>query len=254
MSEKTAHDGVWTVGLQIRSYDVDFKRKATVDAICRYFFDAAWSHAEALGVGYTHLAKQLRFWVLSRFVVEIQRLPQWGQSVTLNTWPLEPKGIFALRDFEVVDAQGQRLLGGASAWLVLDAHSRRPQRLDKLQWSLRRFPTERATAQNPEKLADHEGGTECFSVPVRYSDLDVNNHVNSASYIRWVLDAYPEEFHRRHSVRLLEVNYLGETTGGQTVSVLKQEDAAGEFWHVIQAGDEVACRARLTWDSEPGQS
>ena len=251
MSDEGGQAGVWTVGLQIHSYDVDFKRVVTLDALCRYFFDAAWSHAEALGVGYTHLAAQAKFWVLSRLVVSLKRLPSWGESVTLHTWPREPKGIFALRDFELVDAQGVRLVGGASAWLVLDGHSRRPQRLDKLQWSLRRFPFKRATAQDPGKLAEHDGGVECFSSLVRYSDLDVNDHVNSASYVRWLLDAFPEEFHRKRSVRLLEVNYLGETISGQTVSVLKKEGEAGEFWLLIQTPSDIVCRARMVWDSEP---
>jgi acyl-ACP thioesterase len=251
MSDEGGQAGVWTVGLRMHSYDVDFKRRVTLDALCRYFFDAAWSHAEALGVGYTHLVAQTKFWVLSRLVVSVDRFPFWGETVTLHTWPREPKGIFALRDFEIVDAQGVRSAGGASAWLVLDGHSRRPQRLDKLQWSLRRFPVKRATAQDPEKLAEHDGGAECFSSLVRYSDLDVNDHVNSASYVRWLLDAYPEEFHRNHSVRLLEVNYLGETTSGQTVVVLKKDGWAGEFWHVIRTGSEVACRARMVWGSEP---
>ena len=238
---------VWTVGLRIHSYDVDFKRRATLDAVCRYFLDAAWNHAEALGVGYTHLAGQMKFWVLSRLVVNIQRLPDWGERVTLNTWPREPRGIFALRDFEVVDARGARVVGGATAWLVLDARSRRPQRLDKLQWSLKVFPAQKATEQEPEKLAEHDDGAECFSAGVRYSDLDVNNHANSVSYIRWLLDAYPTDFHHKHNIQLVEVNYLGETTGGQQVSVLKSAGDAGEFWHVIRAETAVTCRARLVW-------
>ncbi|HWV99324.1 MAG TPA: acyl-ACP thioesterase domain-containing protein [Candidatus Acidoferrum sp.] len=250
MNAEGVQAGIWTVGVRLHSYDVDFKRRATLDAVCRYFLDAAWNHAEALGVGYTHLADQKKFWVLSRFVMKIQRLPQWGENVTLNTWPRAPRGIFALRDFEVVDSQGARVVGGASAWLVLDAHSRRPQRLDKLQWSLKRFPVERATEQEPQKLAERDNGAECFSTLVRYGDLDVNDHVNSASYIRWLLDAYPAEFHRKHTVRLVEVNYLGETKGGQKVSVLKTDGEAGQFWHEIRAEAEVTCRARLLWDSQ----
>ncbi len=239
--------GVWSTDLRMHSYDVDFKRRATVDAVCRYFLDAAWSHAEALGVGYTHLAQQGKFWVLSRLVVNVQRLPEWSESVTLNTWPREPRGIFALRDFEVLDAQGQTLVGGGSAWLVLDAQSRRPQRLDKLQWAVKRFPSDRAIEHDPEKLAEQNSGAECLSTVVKYSDLDVNDHVNSASYVRWLLDGYSPTFHRTHTLRRLEVNYLGETTGGQKVSVLRSEGEPGEFWHVIQSEANVSCRARLVW-------
>ena len=250
MSAGGGRAGVWTIDLRMRSYDVDFKRRATLDAVCRYFLDAAWNHAEVLGVGYTQLAQQKKFWVLSRLVVNVARLPEWSERVTLNTWPREPRGIFALRDFEVVDAHGTKVVGGSSAWLVLDAQSRRPQRLDKLQWAVKQFPSERAIEQDPEKLPERNSGAECLSTVVKYSDLDVNDHVNSATYIRWLLDGYSAAFHRTHTVRCLEINYLGETTGGQKVSVLQAKGEPGEFWHVIQAEANVACRARLVWDSD----
>ena len=64
---------VWVERLKICSYDVDFTRAATSASLCRYFLDAAWNHAEALGVGYCHLQSQDKFWVLSRLRLQVAR-------------------------------------------------------------------------------------------------------------------------------------------------------------------------------------
>jgi acyl-ACP thioesterase len=78
--------------------------------------------------------------------------------------------------------------------------------------------------------------------------LDVNSHVNSARYIRWLLDSYPLDFHRAHSLRLLEINYVGETLGGETVSIHSQPTGPLRFSHLLtKTGQVEVCRARLEW-------
>jgi hypothetical protein len=45
---------------------------------------------------------------------------------------------------------------------------------------------------------------------VRYSDLDVNGHMNNCRYMDWVSDTLPGTFHASHRVSEFTVNYLSE--------------------------------------------
>ncbi|HWI55947.1 MAG TPA: acyl-ACP thioesterase domain-containing protein [Bacillota bacterium] len=237
--------------MKVRSFDVDFKQRATLEMLCRCFVDAAWSHAEALGVGYTHLAQQNKVWVLSRLLVQVPTYPRWGETLTLNTWPRAAKSVFAMRDFEILSSAGQPVAGGTSAWLVLDASSRRPQRPEKILALIRALPEKRAIDLEPQKLAACAEASTQLPTTARYSDIDVNRHVTSAQYIAWLLDAYPLEFHRLHAVSLLEVNYVSEILGEEAVSVTTQQTLPGEFCHAIVKSDGTeACRARLQWRTE----
>ena len=56
--QKGENDGIWEEHATIRSYDVDAARNATIESLLRYFQEAAWNHAEHLGVGYSHLRRQ----------------------------------------------------------------------------------------------------------------------------------------------------------------------------------------------------
>ena len=248
MTSVPTESPLWTEQLHICSYDVDFTRRATSTSLCRYFLDAAWNHAEALGIGFQALAQQDKFWVLSRLLLEVHEAPTWGSAVTLRTWPRAVKSVFAMRDFEISDNAGTRVAAGSSGWLVLDGTSKRPQRLQKLLPGLVGLGDQAALDRDPEKLPEVEGWEEAFSVAVHYTDIDVNRHVNAARYIGWMFDTYPLAFHRDHAVRLVEVNYLGETVEGEVLSVRTRQAGAGIWFHSVckSDGDEV-CRARLEW-------
>ena len=243
--------GVWTESFKIHSYDVDFTKTATLEALCRHFQEAAWNHAEQLGAGYQRLQQENRFWVLARLLVEVTRQPSWGESMTLQTWPRAVKSVFAKRDFEVLDTSGTRVVAGTSGWLVLDTKTRKPQRVDKLIAGIKTPGDKQALAREPQKLDCVGSGDNPRLMTVRYSDIDVNGHVNNARYIGWLMDSYPLNFHRSNRLNLVEINFLGEAVAGETISVFSKEAATqGEYSHIIkraEPGGEICC-ARIVWE------
>src|SRR5439155_24816092 len=163
----------------IHSYEVDLRERATLESLCSYFQEAAWNHAEALGVGYARLAEQNRIWVLSWMLVEIKTFPRWGEAVQVQTWPRGVQGALALRDFEFLDSGGKKLAAGSSGWLVLDRATRRPQRVDKFLANLPALFSRKATDRDSDKLPD----LHTDSPPVQtaefeflYTDTDLNAH------------------------------------------------------------------------------
>ncbi len=256
-SKSPVEAGTWSETVTIHSYDVDFTRHATLEALCRYFLEAAWNHAEALGFGFTHLAREGKVWVLSRLLLDLETYPCWGDQVTFHTWPRGIQSIFALRDFELLGGNGRRLAAGSSAWLILDGRNRRPQRVEKFLSAITPV-SKRATDRGPEKvpaLLEGSGGRETGGAtaaappcPVRYSDIDLNGHVNSARYLAWLMDGYTAEWHERHVPRRLEINYLGESHQGEQLSLFTHLTGPQHFVHAIRNTDaREACRAIIQW-------
>ena len=248
---------IWIENFKVHSYEVDFKGLASLEMVCRYFQEAAWNHAEALGLGFQRLAAEQKLWVLSRLLIEIERFPRWGETIQVQTWPRAVEGPFAMRDFEFFDSAERRLVAGTSAWLVLAAANRRPQRVDKMLVNIPDTAGRRATGRSPEKLSDQEQQPGAASaaaeiarceMDVRHSDLDVNDHVNNSRYLGWLLDSYPAGFHRQHQVRSCEVNYLGETGAGDKL-LIESSPAENSFHHhqITNPAGEIVCRARLEW-------
>jgi medium-chain acyl-[acyl-carrier-protein] hydrolase len=158
--------------------------------------------------------------------------------------------LLALRDFEMLDANGRKLLGATSGWMVLDLQSRRPQRVEPILASIRSFPERRAAGEEAARLAGASDWAEQTSLDVKYSDLDLNDHVNNATYARWILDSYPADFHRTHSVRSMVINFLAEVGGDDSVTLSKREVGKHRVAHTIwrRIDGTEACRAEITWN------
>jgi len=239
---------VWNEPLKIRQFDVDLNGRATSASLCSHFLEAAWNHAEALGVGFTHLSKLGKLWVLSRMRIEAKNYPTWGSEGTLRTWPRAVTHVFAMRDFEILNKSGAVMIAGTSAWLVLDMATRRPQRISKILPGFEEIKNRATLGRDPEKVPDNDVWERSSSATVHYTDLDVNGHMNSSHYISALLNDYPIEFHRSHWVSALEINYLEEARAGDALKVQTHSSEPSQFSHSIvrENGDEV-CRAQIEW-------
>jgi len=95
---------VWSESCNVRFGVIDKSDTMTLDAALNFFQEAAISHAENLGVGREAMARTNQVWILSRMSVVINRRPQYGETVTVRTWPRGGEKLFALRDFDMRDA------------------------------------------------------------------------------------------------------------------------------------------------------
>lgn len=246
---KRDSEGVWEQQMEVHSYEVDVSRRLAFDVALKYFQEAAWNHAERLGLGYGSLLARNQVWLLSRLEVVVDDFPEWGQSVTVRTWPRGWKSLLALRDFEILDTGGARLLAGTSGWLMFDLKSRRPQRLEPALANLLTFPERQSIGCDPGRLADSATGSREAEVAVKFSDLDLYDHVNNTTYVRWLLDSYPAAFRRAHTVRSMSINFLAEMNGADVALLTTEASGPLEMKHVVRRRIDGAetCRALLSW-------
>ncbi len=208
---------VYRQSFTIRSYDVDFRRQLRPDVLCSYFQEVASEHALQLGVGYQQLEAQRMFWVLSRLLLRVERLPHWHEEITIETWAKGTDRLFALRDFMVRSASGDVLCQATSSWLILHMDSRRPVRPDAYFSRLQH--EEDALAIRAEKLPVVSRRYEAYSLQSRYTDLDHNRHVNNLRYIAWMFNCFELAFFEQHQLREMQINFLSEVREGEKVVI-----------------------------------
>lgn len=223
---------------------------ARLDALFGCFQEAAGHHARNLGVGREDLERQGCFWVLSRCWMRIERYPVWGQEITVRTWPRGVERLFALRDFQFLSEEGEILGSGVSAWLILSQDKHRLMRPGPI---MRGIPPTQAPAVAGdvlEKQANAQELSELRRFSVRYSDLDVNRHVNNAAYVRWILDSFDAERHDRFRIAAIRIDYLSETVLGESIAVQAQaEDPEGGQTILGMRPDvlQPVFQARIAW-------
>lgn len=251
MTQSLTKPQTWEDAYLVSFYEVDAKNRVFLPSLWKYLQETAWNHANRIGIGYTDLARNDYFWVLSRLAIDMSEYPGWGDKIRVKTWLLESSRLFAFRDFSIVREDGRVIGGAKSAWVVLDFKNRKPQRIEPFLRELAPLQDRHGGETKPDKLPAPSAPSEETSFTVRYSDLDMHLHVNNSRYLEWVLDSYSFEMNQTHHISTLEINFLAESNCGDDLSVQseKQDGFLPTFLHTMirKADGRELCRARVRW-------
>jgi acyl-ACP thioesterase len=179
--------------------------------------EIAGEHSALLGADRSALEERKLFWAVIRHRVQITRLPQSGESIRVCTWPMPTTRTAYPRATVAYDADGNELFRGISLWILMDMTTRAMVLPGKsgveVAGSLQGNELTLPGSLFPQKLPNREDRT------VRFSDLDLNGHMNNCRYMEWVDDLLPAEFHRTHSPKQLLVCYLSEAREAEKMEV-----------------------------------
>lgn len=210
------------------------------------FFDIAQElairGATMLGAPDTILHERSLGWVLIRNAIHFDAFPRIEEKVTLQTWHSGVSGPFFTRDYLCIDGTGKAIVRATSCWALMNIEKRSVVKPDSI---FDIFPSEpqcpeRALEPNAPKIfiprdAVREAAGEHV---VRYTDLDYNNHANNGKYPHWAMDCLPEEVTLKKSVRDFYLNYNREARMGDTVALVRAQDADGA-WYVEGLCDDL---------------
>lgn len=235
---------------QVRAYEIDPSGKLTMANLCNYLQEAAGQHAHALKVSSPQLMENGITWVLARLHVQMRKMPNWQENVTIETWPAQIDRLFAVRDFRIF-VDNEEIGVATSAWVLMDLKSRRP---------LRRFPAEitdvhpekpvRALNDSFKKLQPVETAENPTELPIRADDIDINSHVNNAVFIALLEDNLPESRRNKHQLIEIEIEFRGEAFQGDTLIGRRGVDGhQNEFYHSLTRRENNAevIRARTVY-------
>jgi len=227
---------IWEETFNIATYHIDPFGKLKLSALYELLQDAASRDAARKGFGYDDMIKQKKFWVLLRVLVKFNRMPEWTEEVTFRTWPKDTNGIQAFRDFELLSSSGEKLIYGTSAWTQIHTETRRPLRVDRDE-DLERISDLHAISERPQKVVIPDDLIWSDSIEVKYSQIDVNWHVNNSRYLEWVMNELPVEYLKNHMVTEMEVNFLSEGKLHDNVRVGYQQSEDEQWLACVRRQD-----------------
>jgi len=210
---------IWRETVKVRFGDVDRSDRLTLGSIFGFFQEAAISHAAELGVGRDALSDNGQGWVLSRLSLFVERRPAYGETVEVSTWPRRWERLFALRDYTIRGEDGEELVRGRGAWLVLDIEKRRPLRIQPIADIMPHNDGIDAFPAGPVNLPPRGNLEKAYERRALYSDIDFYGHANNARYVQWIQDATDIETLTKTDQIRLDINYLSEVKPGETVEL-----------------------------------
>jgi acyl-ACP thioesterase len=235
----------------IKVYEADAKGRANIASIANYFQNSAWKHYKSVEAELGALIPGGSIWMMTRLEIEVAAIPMWGEDITLTTWSRGIEKLIAYRDFIIKNKGGASGAKGTASWAVYGTAQKKIQKLDELAKIWPSIPDRSALGRNAEKVQELKNPVAGKFFSVKYSDLDVNRHVNNVKYIEWIMDGYAMDFIEQHEISRFEINFIGEANYGDEVAVNAERlsESPLVFLHNIlrkSDGKEI-CRAKITY-------
>jgi fatty acyl-ACP thioesterase B len=199
---KIVQDGlVFSENFSIRSYEIGADRTASIDTIMNHLQETALNHVKIVGLlgdgfGSTpEMCKKNLIWVVARMQVVVDRYPTWGDVVHVETWVSASGKNGMRRDWLLRDYNtGEILTRASSVWVMMNKHTRKLSKIpEEVREEIGSYFVESAPIleEDDRKLTKLDDSTADYirsGLSPRWSDLDVNQHVNNVKYIGWILE------------------------------------------------------------------
>ncbi len=217
----------------------------SLSQLVKWMLDAATSHAESWGVGYSTLIRENRVWVLARLGVEIESFPAIGDTLVIETWIEGYNPHFSARNYSFTDVSGRSFGYARTIWSVIDIDTRQSVDIGGFCHMERLVSGKECSMPSLSKIRDVADGETTFR-SVRYCDIDLNRHVNSVKYIEYMQDVFPIEIYDEYRISRFEINYINEARYGMNLKLFNAKKLQNEYFLAIKNEEnETMCRGKV---------
>ena len=228
-------------------FHVDFTGHLTIGVLGNHLLNVAGFHAHDRGFGIDHLNEENYTWVLSRLAIEMTDLPYQYEPFSIQTWVENVYRLFTDRNFAVLNKDGEPVAYARSVWAMINMKTRKPIDLMAMHnGDITGYICDKdCPIEKPSriKVTSKEPVAE---MPVRYSDMDINGHVNSIRYMEHILDLFPIDTFKEKRLHRFEMAYVAETMAGDSLAYYIDKVDEGHFdVEVKKNAVETVCRSKV---------
>ncbi len=205
---------------QVDVEDVRVNNEVTNRALLAMLENVACLHADSVGFGILNMNETRSAWILLDWKIEVLKRSKYGEILKIKTWSRDYDKITAHRDFEIINAENERILIGTSRWLFMNIDTWRPMRVTNENISRyepevdrKVFKDESTKMKEPDEF-DFE-----TNYKVLRRDIDLNNHVHNLNYLDIAYDILPTEEYENGEFNNVIIEYKKEIKYGADVKV-----------------------------------
>ena len=224
----------------IASSYCDPNLKLKYPTFLRIFQDVADRNSEDIGSGKEVTMNKGMLWVLLRTYVEFDEMPNFLDKVTFYSYPSGFKGKTFFNRQGGMIKDGKPVIRLSSTWCLIDKDTRKLIFNPNLPLV---SEESELTIKDPDKI-EKEPTSYIESRIARYSDGDLNGHLNNVKYVDWILDTHEPEFYKKNVLKTLLINYESEVRLGEKLDIYANNELT---YFEGRVGDKLSFNAKLTF-------
>lgn len=206
----------WSTDFTVRYHDTDANEIVSPSFIFKLLQETAMCQMKAQRPSYRELLNQNKSFVISGIRVEMYEPLTHGEVITVSTWGCEPRGFSFPRSYSI-ERDGEIVCEANSTWALVDTREKKLVRSSDVE--LNYYTDKPNELSNPVR----------FRIPaelnlslvgeytIRYSDTDVNGHMNNTNYPDMLLNAMPSPENKL--IKSIAISYQSEAKVGDCLKI-----------------------------------
>jgi acyl-ACP thioesterase len=201
---------------------------------------------EVGGYGREELQREHRaFWMLARSWYQLERPLRYAETITIRTWHRNSKGAVMYRDYDIL-ADGKRVGESVSGWVLANTETHRLMPLSILGDLTGSCGGELCKTKTLTKLRCPEPLQEVEHRQMRYSDTDVNGHVNNTRYADFACDvAEMDKLQPDAFLSEMQICYFAECRAGEVLAIHRGEKEGKNYVRGVDESGKARFEAAL---------
>lgn len=209
----------YKIGLE----DIGINNEATNKALLTIMEDVAGLHSASVGYGVLEMESKKRAWLLLDWKMKVIKRPKYNDVINAETWSRKVERLYAYRDFQLKDKDGNIIAIGTSRWIFVDTEKRRPVRLTADITDLYESETDKSVfTENIEDIIceDYIFKKDYY---VQRRDIDLYEHMHNLSYLDMAYEILPEDVYKNTVFDNIRIIYKKEIVYGEKVECYYEE-------------------------------
>ena len=198
----------------------DGNSRLSIPAAFDIFQNTATLHADRLDIGPAGMNRRNYFWIISKTVMHLDRLPDMMEHVEARTWIQPADRAKCERDFAVFSGD-EPILMCRSIWAVMSHETGRLVPMAGLYPEGVEFEEPVPDGIVFTKIGkDFQGAGIIGEYTIRSTDIDLGGHMNNVNYIRAMFGCFSTEEIAAMGIHDIEVQYIMQRYEGETLTFM----------------------------------
>lgn len=208
---------------ELRYTDVDAYDNLKPSSLLSFLEESACLSADELGFGYADIAPKNMGFIIVNWYIELFHPVKLGDKLEVHTWPLRPKFLIFLRDYELF-VGGEKVGVATARWCMIDTvnFSVLPANAYFAEGAFDNYNTERSIDFKAWKIQSPVGEP-VYTKKVTYSDYDHYFHVNNTKYADFLMDVFSVGEFKGKYIKTLQVTYVKQCKTDEKIDFVREE-------------------------------
>lgn len=198
----------YQLSFKIRAEHVDFRRQMTLSSLMGLFQRCCITHTEELGMGRDKTLDKGFLWIVTSERFLIHRLPHYDEDIVVECHPGKTLHFFFPRHITLSTEEGEVLVQGVSIWSLISQSTR--SFIDPGKNGIHIEGEDLITDLAPKMNLPMPALESKASLLASPSKVDINGHLNNASYCDFCIDLLEEKDLKNGNVREMAVQFKKE--------------------------------------------